>query len=68
MSDEHKLTEAEWHRKQAKDLFNFTWTLIEKAERMPAEDNCSRKIWPPGRGLISPTCSRPEGFGRFYFV
>jgi hypothetical protein len=39
MSDELKLTEAEWHRKQAVDLFNFTGTLINKADRTPDEDN-----------------------------
>ena len=39
MSDELKLTGAEWHRKQAVDLFNFTWTLIDKPERTSAEDD-----------------------------
>ena len=39
MGDELKLTEAEWHRKQAVDLFNFTWTLIDKPDRTPDEDD-----------------------------
>ena len=39
MSDEPKLTEAEWHRKQAVDLFNFTWTLIDKPDRTPDDDD-----------------------------
>ena len=39
MTDEPKLTDAEWHRKQAVDLFNFTWTLIDKLDRTPAEDD-----------------------------
>ena len=39
MTDELKLTEAEWHRKQAVDLFNFTWTLIDKPDRTPDEDD-----------------------------
>ena len=37
MADALKLTEAEWHRKQAVALFNFTWTLIDKSDRTPAE-------------------------------
>ena len=39
MTEEPKLTEAEWHRKQAVDLFNFTWTLIDKPDRTSAEDD-----------------------------
>ena len=39
MTDEPKLTEAEWHRKQAIDLFNFTWTLIDKSDRTSAESD-----------------------------
>ncbi|MGQ0797998.1 MAG: hypothetical protein ACT4OI_09100 [Methanobacteriota archaeon] len=30
-------TEREWHRKMAADLFNETWTLIDKRRRTPAE-------------------------------
>lgn len=32
-------TEAAWHRKQAIDLFNYTWTLIGKSDRTPADDD-----------------------------
>ena len=39
MSDDLKLTAAEWHRQQAVDLFNFTWTLIDKPDRSPDEEN-----------------------------
>jgi hypothetical protein len=39
MSDDFKLTEQEWHRKQAVDLFNFTWTLIDKPDRTTDDDN-----------------------------
>ena len=34
-----QLTADEWHRQQAIELFNFTWTLIEKPNRTPDEDN-----------------------------
>jgi hypothetical protein len=39
MSDDLKLTEQEWHRKQAVDLFNFTWTLIDKPDRTSNDDD-----------------------------
>ena len=39
MTDETKLTESDWHRKQAVDLFNFTWTLIDKPIRTSGEDD-----------------------------
>ncbi len=39
MSEEPRLTAAEWHRQQAVDLFNFTWTLIEKPDRTPEDDD-----------------------------
>jgi hypothetical protein len=39
MNDDLRRTEAEWHRRQAVDLFNFTWTLIDKPDRTPAEDD-----------------------------
>ena len=38
MTDEPQLTAAEWHRKQAIDLFNFTWTLIDKPDRTSDDD------------------------------
>ncbi len=38
MTNERSLTTAEWHRQQAVDLFNFTWTLIDKTDRT-AEEN-----------------------------
>lgn len=39
MSEDLKLTEAAWHRQQAVDLFNFTWTLIGKPDRTSDEDD-----------------------------
>ncbi len=39
MNDEVRLTLSEWHHQQAIELFNFTWTLIEKPDRTPDEDN-----------------------------
>lgn len=30
-------TERDWHRKMATELFNDTWTLIDKRRRTPAE-------------------------------
>jgi hypothetical protein len=38
VSNNLKLTAAEWHRQQAIDLFNFTWTLIDKPDRTAAAD------------------------------
>jgi len=38
MTDEPSFTAAEWHTKCAKELFNFTWTLIDKPDRTPDED------------------------------
>ena len=39
MTEELKLTAAEWHRQQAVDLFNFTWTLIDNPDRTPTDDD-----------------------------
>jgi len=39
MTEELQLTAAEWHRQQAVDLFNFTWTLIDKPNRTPDDDD-----------------------------
>jgi hypothetical protein len=39
VSNDLKLTTAEWHRQQAVDLFNFTWTLIDKPDRTSADDD-----------------------------
>ena len=39
MPDDLKITTAEWHRQQAVDLFNFTWTLIDKPDRTPDDDD-----------------------------
>lgn len=38
MTDNLTLTVAEWHRRQAVELFNFTWTMLDKADRT-ASDN-----------------------------
>jgi len=39
MSNDPKFTAAEWHRQQAVDLFNFTWTLIDNPDRTPTDDD-----------------------------
>ena len=39
MSEEKRFTELEAHRHFAVSLFNHTWTLIEKPDRTPAEDD-----------------------------
>ncbi|MBI3871534.1 MAG: hypothetical protein HY304_00465 [candidate division Zixibacteria bacterium] len=39
MADEIRYTEEEWHRKCAKDLFNFVWTLLEKKDRTQDDDD-----------------------------
>ena len=33
MPDDVRLTEAEWHTKCAKDLFNQTWDYLDKTDR-----------------------------------
>lgn len=33
MANNEKMTELEWHRKQAASLFNHTWDLIDKGEK-----------------------------------
>ena len=38
-SSEKKLTEIEWHRKMAAQLFNHTWELIDKGNKRTEEDN-----------------------------
>lgn len=35
---DEKLTEEKWHRKQAVDLFNYTWSLLDKKKRTQEED------------------------------
>lgn len=37
MTEEVKLTAKQWHEKNACDLFNSTWTLIDKKDRTTAE-------------------------------
>ena len=39
MSDDLKFTAAEWHHQQAVNLFNFTWTLIDKPDRTPTDND-----------------------------
>ncbi len=34
-----KITELEWHRKMAVQLFNLTWNLIDKGENRSQEEN-----------------------------
>jgi hypothetical protein len=39
MADQALYTKTEAHQKFAKDLFNFTWTLIEKQDRSRDDDD-----------------------------
>lgn len=39
MSEEEKMTLAEFHRKMAIDLFNYTWTFLDKNERSREEQD-----------------------------
>jgi hypothetical protein len=39
MTEEKKLTDLEWHRKMAAQLFNHTWGLIDKGDKRTADDN-----------------------------
>lgn len=39
MAEAKTYTEQQWHRKCGVDLYNHTWTLIEKAGRTPEEDD-----------------------------
>ena len=39
MARKERLTEAEWHRKTAVDLFNGVWRLLDKPRRKRAEDD-----------------------------
>ncbi|MHA2273772.1 MAG: hypothetical protein ACXACI_18135 [Candidatus Hodarchaeales archaeon] len=39
MTEEEKLTELEWHRKMAAQLFNHTWALIDKGENRSKEES-----------------------------
>ena len=38
-NEESKLTELEWHRKKAAELFNGTWDLIDKDDKRTLEEN-----------------------------
>jgi len=37
MSEEQKMTETEFHKKMAVDLFNLTWELLDKQDRTSEE-------------------------------
>ena len=39
MARESRLTEREWHRKEAAALFNQVWRYLEAKRRTPAEDD-----------------------------
>ncbi|MHA2059633.1 MAG: hypothetical protein ACW976_02505 [Candidatus Ranarchaeia archaeon] len=39
MVEEKNLTKSDWHKKMAKELFNLTWTFLDKAERTQEEDD-----------------------------
>jgi hypothetical protein len=39
MADDDKLTLEQWHRKMAVDLFNYTWTFLDKKKRTKSEDD-----------------------------
>ena len=38
-SSDEKLTNLEWHRKMAAQLFNQTWVLIDKGNKRTEEEN-----------------------------
>ena len=49
---EERLTRREWRRKMAAETFNFAWSLIEKPDRTPDDDermvhaaHASRFLW-----------------------
>lgn len=55
-----ELLDEATHRQLGKDLFNLTWTLIEKADRSPAEDDemvaathASSFHWSRGGGTLA---------------
>jgi hypothetical protein len=39
MATEKTMSEQEWHKKSAVDLFNLTWDLLDKEERTVEEDD-----------------------------
>mgnify|MGYP001598918803 CR=1 FL=1 len=39
MATEKTMSEQEWHKKSAVDLFNLTWDLLDKKERNVEEDD-----------------------------
>jgi hypothetical protein len=39
MSEEKNLSKTEWHKKMAIELFNLTWTFLDKSERTQEEDD-----------------------------
>jgi hypothetical protein len=39
MSEEKKFDEKEWHKKSAVDCFNLVWSLMEKKDRIRAEED-----------------------------
>ncbi len=36
---EEQLSSEKWHRKMAVDLFNYTWSLLDKQKRTPSEND-----------------------------
>ena len=38
-NEKEKLTELEWHRKMAAQLFNHTWSLIDKGDNRTSDEN-----------------------------
>jgi DNA-binding transcriptional MerR regulator len=59
--------DAAAHRRLGVDLFNYTWTLIEKADRTPAEDDemihathASRWHWARAEGRTTANLARGE--------
>jgi hypothetical protein len=55
------------HRRLGRDLFNFTWTLIEKADRTPADvdemihaAHASRYHWSKAEGATTANLARGE--------
>jgi len=38
MSDEEKLTDLEWYKKMASQLFNHNWDLIDKGDKRTTDE------------------------------
>ena len=72
-ADPTDVLDTETHRRIAKDLFNHTWTLIEKAERSPEEadqmlyaTHASAWHWSKGGGTLANAARAEWQIARVY--